>query len=108
MESRYDFMKESEVQDIDGDLYPDVLSVDYSKVEFKELPPVVTITSADINRFWYFMYKNYGISYNDDLLLNLNGIPYVGMLEPNDKLVMISLNDLKRNVVNKSDYMRIC
>ena len=54
------------------------------------------------------MYKNYGISYNDDLLLNLNGIPYVGMLEPNDKLVMISLNDLKRNVVNKSDYMRVC
>ena len=34
MESRYDFMKESEGQDIDGDLYPDVLSVGYSKVEF--------------------------------------------------------------------------
>lgn len=104
MESRYDYMEESRVQDEDGELYPDVLSVDYSKIEFTNLPPIKTISSADINRFWYFMYKNYGISYDDDLLLNFNGIPYVGMLEPNDKIVMIQLDDLKRNIKNTKEY----
>lgn len=106
MQSRYDLMKESSVQDIDGELYPDVLSLDYSKIEFNELPPINTITSADINRFWYFMFRNYGVAELDDLLLNLNGIPYIGMLEPNDKIVMIQLNDLKRNVKNKKEYIK--
>lgn len=105
MKSRYDFMKESSVQDEDGELYPDILSTDYSQLKLNSLPNIETITSADINRFWYFMYKKYGIEYYDDLLLNLNGIPYVGMLEPNDKIVMISLNDLIRNVVNNKEYM---
>ncbi len=106
MNSRYDFMNESNVQDIDGELYPDVLSMDYSHIKFNNLPPISTITSADINRFWYFMYRNYGIQYYDDLLLNLNGIPYVGMLEPNDKLVMIQLDDILRNIKNNKEYMR--
>jgi len=105
MKSRYDFMKESKVQDTDGELYPDILSMNYSEIKFQNLPEIETITSIDINKFWYFMYKKYGIEYYDDLLLNLNGIPYVGMLEPNDKLVMIPLNDLLNNISNKKEYM---
>lgn|SRR5574344_968852 len=102
MNSRYDFMSESSVvDDEDNDSYPDILSVDYSNYGLSEVPVLKLVSSADIQKFWTYMNKAYGISYYDDILLNMNGIGYIGMLEPGSKLVNFSLSDIKNFNTNK-------
>lgn len=94
--TRYDFMSESTVTDSkDNELYPDPLSVTYNDIQFSSIPPYKQVTSADISKFWYFMYKNYGIVELDDILLNINAIPYIGNLAPGDILFLITENDLR-------------
>lgn len=108
MKSRYDFMAASEVLDTDGTEFPDILSVDYSKIQFNGDLPVPSIISAgDVEKFWIYMYKNYGITYFDDLLLNVNGIPYVGMLQPGEKILNVSMEDLNnfnKNIIPEFKY----
>lgn len=95
MNSRYDFMEASSVKDIDDEVFPDILSEDYSKFYFTEVPTPVMVSAGTIQKFWLYMQENYGIPYYDDLLLNMNGIPYIGMLEPGSTIWNISLNDMK-------------
>lgn len=95
MVSRYDFMTESDKKDTDGETYPDPLSIQYNDVQFTKIPTAVQLTAADLSKFWLFMYKKYGVSEYDDILLNINGIPYIGGEEPGDILFEIDLDDLK-------------
>lgn len=96
MISRYDYMDSSSVIDEDGLEFPDILSVDYSKIQFQgDLPSPSIISEGDIQKFWLYMYRNYGTTECDDLLLNINGIPYVGMLEPGSNILNISVSDIK-------------
>lgn len=108
MISRYDYMQPSSVIDEDGLQFPDILSVDYSKIQFEESLPEPTLVSAgDLNKFWLFMYKNYNITELDDLLLNINGIPYIGMLEPGNKIFKISKDDIinfDKNIIPEFKY----
>lgn len=102
MNSRYDYMKDSVVCDPeDGVPYPDVLTTNYSDVNLTKIPTITRMTAADIQRMWKFMYDNYGIAYYDDLLLNINGIGYVGEIEPGTQLVKIDIEDLKNFNENK-------
>lgn len=96
MESRYDFMTESKVCDKeDGVPYPDVLSTNYSDFALTKIPKIKRIAAKDISKMWMYMYENYGISYYDDLLLNMNGIGYVGELEPGSQLFNFDLVDIE-------------
>lgn len=95
MKSRYDYMKESSVFDIDGEPFPDPLSVAYNNISLTKLPSKKMVSSVDISKFWLFMYRNYGLQEEDDILLGLNGIPYVGMLEPGDEIFLVDAVDLE-------------
>lgn len=101
MNSRYDFMKESKVCDIDGVPYPDPLSVNYSDFAIKEIPLPYQVSSGDIAKFWTHMYRKYEVPYYDDILLNMNGIGYIGLLEPGSVIYDFSLNDISHFNENK-------
>lgn len=93
--TRYDFMTESKVTDADGTAYPDPLSVDYSKLKLTEVPIPKEVSASDIEKFYLYMYNNYGTDSLDDVLLLLNGIGYVGELEPGSIIFNFSMQDLK-------------
>ncbi len=101
--TRYDYMKESQVTDIDGEVYLDPLSIDYSKLELTEVPTPNKISSADIQKFWLYMYNNYGSDSMDDILLSINGIGYIGELEPGSVIFNISQNDMERCVQSENE-----
>lgn len=95
MESRYDYFDESDVADIDNELYPDPNSINYDNVQLTKIAPPKQLSSADISKFWLWMEKTYSRDDLDDLLLNINGIPYLGTLEPGDIICLVDPNDLQ-------------
>ncbi len=101
MKSRYDCMKESSVKDIDGEFFPDPLSLSYD-ISVTELPSKKQVNSVDIAKFWLFMQNNYDMAEEDDILLGVNGVPYVGMLEPGDEIYLVSKTDLENFAANNS------
>ncbi len=94
MESRYDYMQPSVVCDVDGEEFPDCLTTVYPGLKITEVPIPDVVSEPEINKFWSFMYKRYGVPYNDDLYLNINQIPYVGMLEPGATLFNLKYSDI--------------
>lgn len=94
MKSRYDFMTESKITDIDNEPYPDPLSVSYNDVQLTKMPTSSQLSIGDITKFWLYMRKVYGIQEFDDVLLNINGVPYKGMLKPGDEIFNIEVEDL--------------
>lgn len=108
MRSRYDFMEESKVVDIDNENYFDPLSVSYNDVQFTKVPPQSQVKDGDITKFWLYMKNNYNIQEMDDILLNINAIPYLGSLRPGDALYLVDINDLEnfntQKLGNAEDY----
>jgi hypothetical protein len=102
MTTRYDYMEESNVSDIDGQVYYDPLSINYSNLSLSEVPTPQRVNASDIQKFWIYMYNNYGLESMDDILLSLNGIGYVGELEPGSVIFNISLNDMKKCVSSEN------
>lgn len=94
MRSRYDYMTESKVLDIDDMAFPDPLSVNYNNIQLTELPMYVKIEQKYIDSFWTFMYDYYKTTEMDDVFLNINNVPYIGALEPGDILFLIKGSDL--------------
>lgn len=94
MKSRYDYMNESSTIDIDNEKFPDPLSTTFNDIQLTKVPPQVQVTDVDITKFWLFMNKNYGMQEMDDILLNINGIHYLGSLRPGDALYLIDQNDI--------------
>ena len=101
MKSRYDYMEESKVVDIDNENYYDPLSVSYNDVQFTKVPTQIQVKDADITKFWLFMHKNYDMEEMDDVLLNINAIPYVGSLRPGDALYLVDGKDLDNFNIQK-------
>lgn len=87
-------MNESSTTDIDNEKFPDPLSTTFNDIQLTKVPPQVQVTDADITKFWLFMNKNYGMQEMDDILLNINGIHYLGSLRPGDVLYLIDQNDV--------------
>lgn len=94
MKSRYDYMNESSTTDIDNEKFPDPLSTTFNDIQLTKVPPQVQVTDVDITKFWLFMNKNYGMQEMDDILLNINGIHYLGSLRPGDALYLIDQSDI--------------
>jgi hypothetical protein len=83
--SRYDTCNSSYVEDIDGEKWPDPLSLVYNK-DITEVPTTHKVTTADIAKFW-LCYQRLGRNDDyDDILLSRNQIPYIGLLRPGDSL----------------------
>lgn len=87
-------MEESKVVDIDNENYYDPLSVSYNDVQFTKVPTQAQIRDPDITKFWLFMKKNYDKEEMDDILLNINAIPYLGSLRAGDAVYLVDYNDL--------------
>ena len=94
MESRYDFMRDGGVLDTDDEIYPDPLSVRYNNYKVSKIPTLGRVSANDISKFWMYMHKEYGIVDKYDLLLSINGIPYIGMLRPNDEVYNLDIQDI--------------
>lgn len=94
MKSRYDYMQDSDVTDIDNEKFPDPLSATYNDVQFTQVPIQYVIKDKDITKFWLLMKEQYGVQEMDDVLLNINGIPYLGSLRPGNTLFLVDYNDL--------------
>lgn len=89
-------MKASFVADqVDQELYPDPLSINYNRTQMSKLPKLRTLSVTDLRRFWIFMYKHYRVAEADDVLLTLNSIPYLGMLDGGDELYLVDIKDLR-------------
>jgi len=89
----------------DGEAYPDPLSVNYAQTQFTSIPAYIRITEMDIRKIWKFMIANYSLQDHDDILLNLNNVPYIGMLRAGDLIYKISVNDIENfNVQTKKQY----
>jgi hypothetical protein len=101
MRSRYDYLKESKVQDEDKEFYPDVLSVSYDRGVLTQIPTLHRITEPDLAKFWKYMYEKYGQPEMDDILLNINGFPYLGMLKPGDELYEVKKEDLEGYITTR-------
>lgn len=101
MKSRYDFMKESKACDTDGLPYPDPLSVNYSDFAITSVPDIKKVSAGDISKFWTRMHRDYGTTELDDVLLNMNGIGYIGLMEPGSTILEFSLNDIEKFNENK-------
>ena len=102
MNSRYNFMAESKVTDTDGDTYPDPLSISYGDTKFSDIPAKHVVSAGDISKFWLYMYNNYQVCEYDDILLSLNGIPYIGTLEPGDVICQLPISDIMNFSTNKA------
>lgn len=96
MTSRYDFFADSQVTDTDGQAWPDPLSVTYNDVQLTKAPPQYNLKDADITKFWLFMNNRYGVQEMDDILLNINAIPFLGMERPGDAIYLVELSDLQK------------
>lgn len=94
MESRYDYMWESNTRDEegDGDFWPDPLSIDYDPPleKIKTLPNGYELTYSDMKKLWLAYYKATGYTERDDILYQVNDIPNIGMLEPGDVIYMFN------------------
>lgn len=97
MKSRYDYMWAGNSVDTDGEVFPDPLSIDYSPVfdDLKTVPEAYTLTQPDLKKLWWALYKATEQTEGDDILLNLNGIDHVGLLEPEDQIILFPTDNVR-------------
>lgn len=88
MHSRYDLMRESVVEDIDGEHFPDPLTINYQRAldSLRKLPESYTLNRYDLKKLWKKYYLETGKLEDDDILYSLNGVEHVGLFEPGDFL----------------------
>lgn len=94
--SRYDAMVESPEKDIDGETYPDPLSVDYTQFVYSEPPTILPVEDYYISKLYVKTYQFYGTAYWDDIILNLNSIPHMSKLVSTQSLKFPILQDMNK------------
>jgi len=101
MLSRYDYLDDGAVLDIDGQVYPDPLTINYNEGVLSKLPTEYRITERDLAKWWIVMWEQYQMNEMDDILLNINGIRYVMDLKPNDVIYKVIPEDLSGFLTKK-------
>lgn len=98
MQSRYDYMRASVVEDIDGQQFPDPLTINYQASIDKHagLPKVHEVSYLDLKKLWLMYYKETGKLEMDDILYSINGVEHIGLLEPGDMLYMYDPEDVEQ------------
>jgi len=101
MISRYTVMKPSNVQDsLTQEVYPDPLSVDYKDFPYSSNPIQIPLDISFMNRFYILTYKLYGVTYYDDIILDLNNIPHFSKLTEYNIIYTPVLTDMQRFISN--------
>jgi len=97
MYSRYDLLGQSMVTDKEsGQAYPDPLSKLFNTLQLTALPLSTTLSSGDLAKFWFWYYQKYnGATDGDDILLIMNGIPYLGSVTPGDTIYLPGSSDIR-------------
>lgn len=99
MKSRYDYMRSSTVLDIDGEYYPDPLTVNYDRaieVIPNYIPRGYTLNTPDLKKLWVKFYKETSETSTDDMVYSINGIEHVGVLEPGDNILLYNTDDVRQ------------
>lgn len=93
--TRYDFMKVGNSQDSKtGSYYPDPLSLNYVNFNMTSIPYQDVMSEEKIRFFWKETCEVYGSAIFDDVVLTLNGIPHKNLLNPGDKILFPSVQDI--------------
>lgn len=94
--TRYLVTKESETQkDSSGNKYPDILTYPLDKFIFNYAPTPYILTDNDIERFDILIYKIYGDSYYDDLVLYVNKIQFKHDLQSGQEILLPDIKDIE-------------
>lgn len=98
MKSRYDYMRASKVEDIDGEQYPDPLTINYQAAIDAQhaFPNTHQLTVPDLKKLWVMYYKQTDRVEMDDVLYSINGIEHVGVLEPGDTIYLYNPDDVEQ------------
>lgn len=104
MVSRYDRMSASVTEiDTSGESWPDPLSVNWGKFEFKTPATIVPVDERFQKRFYLItaaMYKEdlkttiMSYSYYDDIILNINNVPHIQFIFDYDPMKFPVIADL--------------
>lgn len=91
-------MRTSAVEDIDGDHFPDPLTVNYKAVleKMTKLPNTYEFNRYELKKLWKKYYEQTEKTEDDDILYNLNGIEHVGQLEPEDFVYIFDTSLVKQ------------
>lgn len=97
MKSRYDYMRASPVTDIDGEQFPDPLTINYEGILEKEvsIPAAYTLSVVNLRKLWWKYYTESGREDLDDVQYDLNMIEHVGELEPGDQILLFDLSGVE-------------
>jgi hypothetical protein len=102
MVSRYDLMSESSSTDsYDNQSYPDILSFSYQNFNFTE-PPIIFQPTDQLQQKPYVITNSYyGQPYYEDIVLDINNVPHIGMIFNYNQIKFPSSNDLMSFINNK-------
>lgn len=94
MNSRYDMMIESPVVDIDMEAFPDPLNMNYSKFVFTDPPNQVSPTQQMLQKPYLIAYSLYQMACYEDVVLDINNIPHIGLIYNYDIVKFPILDDI--------------
>jgi len=103
MKNRYDLYSNSIVKDIDGEDWPDPLSIDYDKFEITNPAVYTKITFSGRKRFWLFVYNYYKTSDFFDIILSLNNIEFTEDITEITGVFLPDYDDLLNFVNNQGN-----
>lgn len=107
MKSRYDLMEMSKQKDVDGNNWPDILTMSLSQIQFENPLTNIKLTQTMHKRFYLVPYLEWGVSYFDDILLWMNAISNEDDLEVGDVIQVPTIGDMNKyyskNLVTRTE-----
>jgi hypothetical protein len=107
MKSRYDLINFSSENDTDLQNYPDILSLDYTDFIYKYAPSQIDVSDLLIERPYVLSYAIYKDTDLDDLVLDINNIPYRTLLEADEDTEIVLFPDIKDLKSFREYYLRL-
>jgi len=99
MRNRYQLLKESSQTNSKGNPYPDIMSFPIEKFSYTGTTREYYLTQTDIDRIDILCYREYGVTYYDDIILWLNNIDSLHNVAPGTKISLPSKKDLDRFMI---------
>jgi len=95
MRSRYDLAEDSETRSADDSFYKDICTIPMHKFRHTTAPEDYTVIITDTKRLDLMIYRLYGISELEDLVLWINKVADPTALSVADKLSIPSKSDIE-------------
>jgi len=87
-------MKDSYIKDIDGETFPDPLSLNFNDLKLTTAPYKKRLEARHAVRPWLVMYEMFNITEQDDILLTMNGASWKSLLDPGDEIYIPTQEDI--------------